>query len=133
MPESEDTDYDSVTTNTDEENIDILDNLAYNGLTVTYPEPSPDTEDMHLPIVSQENEPSQNIRSNRNKLLATIEILNSYPTPSQAAIKQYPLKFVTAFAGALLDKKTGKLLEYRHLIQRPKYKKDWGFSFGSEV
>ena len=35
--------------------------------------------------------------------------------------------------GAVIDDDTGELLEYRHLIQRPKYKKDWGFSFGNEI
>ena len=37
------------------------------------------------------------------------------------------------FAGAVIDDETGELLEYRHLIQRPKYKKDWGYSFGNEI
>ena len=33
----------------------------------------------------------------------------------------------------MLDEKTGELLEYRHLIKRPKHKKTWGYSFGNEI
>ena len=36
-------------------------------------------------------------------------------------------------AAAVLDGDTGKLLEYRHLMKNPKYKKIWGNSFGNEV
>ena len=43
------------------------------------------------------------------------------------------MQFLADFAGAVLDNETGKLLEYRHLIKRPKYKKDWGYSFGNEI
>ena len=43
------------------------------------------------------------------------------------------MQFLADFAGAVLDDETGELLEYRHLIKRPKYKKDWGFSFGNEI
>lgn len=37
------------------------------------------------------------------------------------------------FAGLVLDTETGELLEYRHLIRNPKYRKDWGHSFGNEI
>ena len=40
---------------------------------------------------------------------------------------------MTDFEAAVIDNEIGELLEYRHLIQRPKYKKDWGFSFGNEI
>lgn len=33
----------------------------------------------------------------------------------------------------MLDQDTGELLEYRHLVKRPKYKKPWGHSFGNEI
>ena len=33
----------------------------------------------------------------------------------------------------MLDGNIGELLEYRHLIKRPKYKDDWGYSFGNEI
>ena len=47
--------------------------------------------------------------------------------------RRYPLQFLADFASAVINDDTGKLFEYRHLIQRPKYKKDWGFSFGNEI
>ena len=40
---------------------------------------------------------------------------------------------MTGFAGAVLVAETGDLLEYRHLIKHPKYKKAWGYSLGNEV
>lgn len=36
-------------------------------------------------------------------------------------------------AGAVLDSKTGELLEYRHLIRHPHYKEVWDGAFGKEV
>ena len=36
-------------------------------------------------------------------------------------------------AAAVLDGDTGELLDYRHLIKTPKYKKIWRNSFGNEV
>ena len=36
-------------------------------------------------------------------------------------------------AAAVLDEETGELLEYRHLIKRPKTKVLWGHSFGNEM
>jgi hypothetical protein len=36
-------------------------------------------------------------------------------------------------AGAILDDETGEMLEYRHLIKRPKYKAIWHNSFGNEI
>ncbi len=36
---------------------------------------------------------------------------------------KYPLQFLCDFANAVLDDKTGNLLEYRHLLKHPKYKR----------
>ena len=43
------------------------------------------------------------------------------------------MAFLRDFANAVLDEETGDMLEYRHLIKLPKYKQDWGVSFGNEV
>ena len=32
-----------------------------------------------------------------------------------------------------MDTKTGKMLEYRHLMQNPDTKEEWGYSFGDEI
>ena len=51
----------------------------------------------------------------------------------QAAGRWYPLQFLCDFANAVLDGETGELLEYRHLIQCPKYREAWSTSFGNEI
>ena len=51
----------------------------------------------------------------------------------QAAARSFPMQFITDFAGAVLDGETGELLEYFHLMKRPKYKDDWGYLFRNEV
>ena len=71
--------------------------------------------------------------SKRRKLLSAVDVSGSCPTARQAASRKYPLEFLTDFAGSVLDGVTGKLLEYRHLIERPEYKDDWGYSFGNEI
>ena len=36
-------------------------------------------------------------------------------------------------AGAIMDRKTGALLKYQHLIRHPKYKETWKHSYGNEI
>ena len=69
----------------------------------------------------------------RQQLLSATEMSGSCPTPRQAASRNFKLEFLTDFAGSVLDAETGELLEYRHLIKRPKYKDEWGYSFGNEI
>ena len=69
----------------------------------------------------------------REKLLAAVEILNNCPMAHQASRRKYPLAFLCDFTGSVLDTETGEFLEYRHLIEHPKFKDDWGYSFGNEV
>jgi len=54
-------------------------------------------------------------------------------TARQAASRKYPLQFLCDLAYAVLDNKTGDLLEYRHLMKHPKYKDVWTKSFGKEI
>jgi hypothetical protein len=54
-------------------------------------------------------------------------------TPRQAASRKYPLKFLCDLAYAVLDDKTGDLLEFRHLMKHPKYKEVWTNSFSKEI
>ena len=42
------------------------------------------------------------------------------------------MKFLTGYAEAVLDK-SGELHEYRHLIKRPEYKEEWGYSFSNKI
>ena len=50
-----------------------------------------------------------------------------------ASARKFPLQFIRDYAAAVLDHETGEMLEYHHPIGRPKYKKDWGVSFGNEI
>ena len=52
-------------------------------------------------------------------------------TAQQAAAWCYLLQFLCDYANAVLDGETGELLEYRHLIQCPKYKD--AIWFGNEI
>ena len=77
---------------------------------------------------------SQNTRAARRpRLLATVEKSGSAPAAQQAAGRRYPLKFLVDLAAAVLDEETGEILEYRHLIKKPKLREQWGYSFGNEV
>ena len=55
------------------------------------------------------------------------------PTPLQAPRMKYSLEFLTDFSGSVLDAETRELIEYCHLIQRPKYKDKWGYSFRNKI
>jgi hypothetical protein len=44
-----------------------------------------------------------------------------------------PIQFLWDFANAILDKDTGDLLEYHHLIKHSKYRNTWSQSFGKEI
>ena len=54
-------------------------------------------------------------------------------TAQQAVGRCYPLQFLCDYANAVLDGETGELLEYRHLIQCPKYKDAWNTSFRNKI
>jgi hypothetical protein len=54
-------------------------------------------------------------------------------TPQQAAQRKFPLQYLLDLASPVLDNETGDLLEYRHLMQHPKYKDIWSHSFGKEI
>ena len=54
-------------------------------------------------------------------------------TPKKADSRKYPLQFLCNLAYAVLDDKTGDLLEYRHLIKHPKYKDVLTKSFSKEI
>ena len=43
------------------------------------------------------------------------------------------MNLICEWANSVIDRETGELLEYRHLIKRPKYNEEWGRSFGDEI
>ena len=93
------------------------------------------------PIISQEDEddidtstPAANTRLQRQvRTLKQDYLFHMMDIPGitkpftnrQAASRKYPLQFLCDFASAVLDNKTGDLLEYCHLLKHPKYKDVW--------
>ena len=65
--------------------------------------------------------------------MADVASSSSAITAKSAASRKFPMQFLCDYANAVLDGETGELLEYRHLIARPKYKQAWGASFGNEI
>ena len=104
--------------------------LHMKGLQVTYPA----TKEKPSPIVmSKDDSPSQCTVAKTHALLSAIEMSNSCPSARQPALRTFPLQFMLDFAAAVIGDDIGELLEYRHLIQCPKRKTEWGHSFGNEV
>ena len=84
--------------------------------------------------------PARNTRSRSSTrsitqefLAHTIDVMGNTFTARQAASRALPLQFLCDYASAILDAETGELLEYRHLMKRPKHRPIWGHSFGNEV
>jgi hypothetical protein len=105
--------------------------------------PNSDVEQpQHTPVVSQDNHesvspPSANISHQCRGRTITEDFLfhmMDVPTPTQpfttqqAALRKSPLQFLCDFASAVLDNKTGDLLEYCHLLKHSKYKDIWSKS-----
>ena len=65
--------------------------------------------------------------------MSAVGVLGSAPTNLHAAWRQYLLQFLTNFDSFVRDAETGELLEYQHLIKRPRYTYEWGYSFGNKI
>ena len=59
-------------------------------------------------------------------------IANCCVMPQAASARKYPLKLFAEMANAVLDSQTGKMLTYRQLLKRDKYKDEWTHSLGKE-
>ena len=107
--------------------------LRMPGLTVTYPETKDGTNNPAI-ITQYETGPAQNTRaSQQQRLMTAMDVSGCRPSAQQLASRKFPAQFISDYAAAVLDDETGELLEYRHLIKRPKYKEQWGYSFGNEI
>ena len=88
----------------------------------------------------QPDGPAHNTRAQRQTrtitqecMLATLEINKTNISPRQAAMRKFPLKVILGEAvNAVMDAKTGKMLEYRHLRQKAETRERWGHSFRNE-
>ena len=66
-------------------------------------------------------------------MLSCMELTDTPATPRQLASRKFPIKLLCEIAGAVLDGKTGEMMEYCHLRIRPRYRDVWGKSFGNEI
>ena len=62
-----------------------------------------------------------------------ISNLSTKLTARNTCSQKFPMQFLVEYMNAVLDGETGELLEYRQLIQRPKYKDVWSKSFANEI
>jgi hypothetical protein len=115
--------------------------IEYPGRDVGRPRQTP------VPVVLQDKHksvspPSANIRHQcrgRNITEDFLFHMMDMPTPTQpfttrqVASRKFPLQFLCDFASAVLDNKTGDLLEYCHLLKHSKYKDVWSKLFSKEI
>ena len=66
--------------------------------------------------------------SPRQTMLKALEVGNLKVTPASLSRCKFPIKMLNA----ILCEDTGELLEYRHLVQNPKYCNLWKKSYGNE-
>ena len=70
------------------------------------------TSDKGPHLVEEDQRVTRVTRASRHlKLLTAVDISGSCPTARQAASRNFPLEFLTDFAGSVLDAETGELLE----------------------
>ena len=83
--------------------------------------------------VSHNTTLAQNTQSQRTitqeTMLHMINIQDKPFTAKLAASRQFPKEALAA----VLNKETGKLMEYRHLIANPKYQQIWSNAYGKEL
>ena len=54
-------------------------------------------------------------------------------TARNTAARNYTKRFITDWANAVIDKETGELMEYKHLLKDPRHRERWQKSFGKEI
>ena len=68
----------------------------------------------------------------QDKLLLCMEISSTKISPQKLVSRKVLLQLWCEFVETVMDI-NGNLLEYRHLMKRPKYKDKWGIQYGIEV
>eukprot|EP00956_Cyclotella_meneghiniana_P036712 scaffold129408_cov92-Cyclotella_meneghiniana.AAC.1 len=66
-------------------------------------------------------------------LMSMLELSRPNLDAKKLATRKFPLEFLCEFANAVMDEDTGEMLEYRHLVKRPKYRDTWSKAFGKEI
>ena len=103
----------------------------------TNPAPTPRV-DTSPPIEFEymDTTPAENTRSTRQirtitqeTMLAAIDVFQLTVTAKATSTRRYPKEMLAA----VLNEETGELMEYRHLIANPKYRKIWKPAYGKEI
>ena len=81
---------------------------------------------IHGPLEVQEEPISRRKRSQTQSQANIV-------TPARAAARRYPAAIVQFLALPVLDKETGKLLEYQQLRKYPRYAPIWNPSYANEL
>jgi hypothetical protein len=69
----------------------------------------------------------------REAILSAVEMSFKHLNPARLAHRQFPLQVLCEIARAVMDDKTGELMEYRQLMKHAKHKQTWGRAFGNEI
>eukprot|EP00804_Cyclotella_cryptica_P003834 CCRYP_020458-RA/>CCRYP_020458-RA protein AED:0.26 eAED:0.26 QI:0/0/0/1/1/1/3/0/581 len=92
---------------------------------------------MHInasPRVTPPTAPAYNTRSSVQTITQeTMLHFSQLPAPTVTAQRAASRMFPTDFLNAVLNKNTGELMEFRHLIKDPKYSTTWRKAYGKEL
>ena len=89
----------------------------------------PQTVDQPPPRVKNTPDTGPISRHTRSKTAA----LDSVITPAQAAQRRYPYQFLQSLAMPILNKTSGKSLQYCQLLKHPKFAHIWNTSYANEL
>ena len=98
--------------------------------------PSPrvqsEARSLRVPTGTRDNDADGAARTHTIAQEAMLHIINLHQSPflaRNAASRRFPKEVLAA----VLNKETGELMEYRHLIANPKYRPTWMPSYGKEI
>jgi hypothetical protein len=92
-----------------------------------------------VPSKQDNNQPRYNLQRREERSITTEAMLSAIKITSvplkakNLACRRYPLQMMCELAGAVLDPKTGELMEYRHLIAKPEYCEVWSKANAKEI
>ena len=89
----------------------------------------PHTVDHPPPRVNKTPDTAPITRHTRSQTVAMANVI----APAQASQRQYPAKFLQSMAMPVLDKTSGKSLQYRQLRNQPKFAYIWNNSYANEL
>ena len=77
---------------------------------------------------------NREVRSIHDEAMLSAMEMTTVPLKAKnLAARRFPLQLMCELAGAVLDPKTGELMEYRHLIKKPEYVETWTNANAKEI